>query len=279
VKEPRQGVDDLRYNRNSALFGVRGQQLIQGARVTIIGLGGLGMPVAQELAYLGVRDYRLVDGDVVSMSSINRLVGATTSDVGIKKVAVARRLIMALQPQATVDAVDSWLEKSARNVIAGADVVFGCLDKDIHRVALIGRCVEAGVPFFDLATDTDDRGGFLRYGGRVLFSGYGERCPSCMDLLDQVAMRRDSLPAAALADHDRVYGISPDDLDKFGPAVVSLNGVIASLAVTEFMVWITGMRDPQALLTYRGERGIVTISRDLPSPGCPYCSVARGLAA
>ena len=47
------------------------------------------------------------------------------------------------------------------------------------------------------------------------------------------------------------------------------------LAVTEFMVWVTGLRPPQPLLTYRAERGIVRQSIDPPNQGCPYCSEAR----
>ena len=59
------------------------------------------------------------------------------------------------------------------------------------------RCTTAGVPFIDLATDVDDQHGPLAYGGRVLWSGEDARCPFCMDLLDQDAMRRDSLPDRA----------------------------------------------------------------------------------
>jgi hypothetical protein len=45
--------------------------------------------------------------------------------------------------------------------------------------------------------------------------------------------------------------------------------------VTEFMVWVTGLRAPQPLLTYRADRGVVRASMDQPVPGCPYCSTAR----
>ena len=101
----------------------------------------------------------------------------------------------------------------------------------------------------------------------------------CLDLLDQDAMRRDSLPADARADYDSIYGVAAKDLDEAGPSVVSINGVVASLAVTEFMVWVTGLRAPQPLMTYRAERGIVGVSMDLPAQGCPYCSRARREAA
>jgi hypothetical protein len=106
-----------------------------------------------------------------------------------------------------------------------------------------------------------------------------ERCPFCMDLLNQDAMRRDSLPPEARADYDRIYGISKAHLAGGGPSVVSINGVVASLAVTELMVGVTGLRPPQPLLTYRADRGVVRASMDKPAPGCPYCSLARRQAA
>jgi hypothetical protein len=54
--------------------------------------------------------------------------------------------------------------------------------------------------------------------------------------------------------------------------VVSLNGVVASLAVTEFMVFVTGMRAPAGQLIYRGETPVVRRVVDEPEPGCYFCN-------
>lgn len=265
-------MTDSRYSRNEALFGAEGQRLIAATKATIIGLGGLGCHVAQQLGYLGVIDYRLIDGDTVTESSMNRLVGAQPSDVDVLvKVDVAARTIRVIQPDARIDPIDDWLESArGERAIAEADIVFACLDRDLHRVAVIERCVGNDVPFFDLATDVDDRAGLV-YGGRVLFSGDRERCPFCMDLLDQEQLREDTMTAATREAHDRIYGIDRAALDGTGPSVVSINGVVASLAVTEFMVWRTGLRQPNGLLNYRADQGGVRVSRDAPREGCPYC--------
>ncbi|HWF49763.1 MAG TPA: ThiF family adenylyltransferase [Solirubrobacteraceae bacterium] len=264
---------DERNSRNIALFGEEGQDTIAKTKVTIIGAGGLGGPVAEDLAYLGVLDYRVVDRDVVSNSSLNRLKGATPAHIGKKKVNVAKTMIKAIQPAAKIEAIDAWLADAPHEAIADVDVVFGCLDKDIHRVELTRRCTEASVPFFDLATDVHDTGnGALVYGGRVLWSGQSERCPFCMDLLDQASIRRDTLSPEQRSDYDAIYGVPKTELDETGPSVVSINGVIASLAVTEFMVWVTGLREPKQLLTYRAEHGSVRANLDAPAAGCPYCT-------
>ena len=71
---------------------------------------------------------------------------------------------------------------------------------------------------------------------------------------------------------DDIYGIPRASLGTTGPAVVSVNGVIASLAVTEFMVHITGLRPPSRHLIYRGDLARLTASKDPPRDGCWYCA-------
>jgi hypothetical protein len=61
-----------------------------------------------------------------------------------------------------------------------------------------------------------------------------------------------------------------------GPSVVSINGVVASLAVTEFMLGVTGIRPPKRLLTYYGNMGRVALKTEEPAPNCYYCKGIRG---
>ena len=58
--------DTDRYDRQISLFGLEGQNRIKAVRVGLVGLGGLGSHLAQQLAYLGVTRYALVDGDLAS---------------------------------------------------------------------------------------------------------------------------------------------------------------------------------------------------------------------
>jgi molybdopterin-synthase adenylyltransferase len=85
-----------RFSRQVALFGPEGQKRIGETRALIVGLGGLGSHLTQELTFLGVRDDALVDHDIITGSSRNRVIGSRPSDVVEKalKVDVARRLIL-----------------------------------------------------------------------------------------------------------------------------------------------------------------------------------------
>src|SRR5438046_107754 len=100
-------TDEHRFSRHLAFFGAEGQERIRASSVAIIGLGGLGCHVAQQLAYLGVGAFALVDDDIVSASSLNRLIGATAADVGTSKVDIARRMIEWIQSEVHVDALQA----------------------------------------------------------------------------------------------------------------------------------------------------------------------------
>jgi len=82
----------------------------------------------------------------------------------------------------------------------------------------------------------------------------------------------------ARKDRDDIYGVPKSKLQGGGPSVVSINGVVASLAVTEFILSITSIRKPKSHLSYRGSRGIVTTPTDPPEPNCYYCNVIKGQA-
>lgn len=270
-----------RYTRNEALFGADGQAKIGETRAAIVGLGGLGSHLAQQLAYLGVNEYVLVDFDVVTDSSLNRLIGAVDEDVaaGTKKVAVAARVIKSVNPAATVTLVEAPLvDRRSVEGIAAAEVVFGCVDRDIHRLELTEITSRHARPYFDLATDIHGRDRELAWGGRVVFCD-GSRCLVCLpEILDQDAIAFDRLDPEQRDADRRIYGVDREALGATGPSVVSVNGVVASLAVTEFMVWVTGLREPASQPIYVAGRGIVRVSKDQPAPGCYYCTGLWGTA-
>lgn len=269
-------MDESRYSRNIALFGAEGQRKVAATTVAIVGLGGLGSHVAQQLAYLGVTHYELIDNDVVTESSLNRVIGALPQDVSSRtsKVKVAKRLVKSIQPAADVSALEGRVARSSDDDAAAsirkADVVFGCLDREAPRLFLTDLCSGFMTTYFDLATDTGGEDEDW-YGGRIVYCD-GTQCLSCLDLLDQRLIRLEQMTEAELEIERRIYGLKGDLLGATGPAVVSVNGVVASMAVTEFMAHVTGIRPPAPQLVYRADIPRITLSKDTPRPGCPYCA-------
>ena len=263
---------DKRFDRNVRFFGAEGQDRIGGKSLAVIGIGGLGTHFVQQAALLGFSTFWLIDPEVLDVTNLNRYVGVYPSDVGTPKVKLGARIILSVNPSATVVQVRDRLQsRAAFDAIRQADVVIGCLDTDSARLVCAEVSAAAGKPYVDMASDilSEDS---LRFGGRMVFSFLGVGCIVCRGLLDLEAARVELNPDAAAA-HEAIYGVPHAALrGDVGPAVVSINGVVASLGVTELMLEITGIRRGTAVLTYRGELGKVLVSADLARADCYYCS-------
>ena len=265
----RQEQERIRYSRQSAFFGKEGQRKIRATRVAIVGLGGLGSHVAQQLAYLGVMHYTLIDEDDVSRSNLNRLIGATENDLDQKKVEVISRLIKRIQPDAEIIPIEkSLLSPGAFNAIPQADVIFGCVDDDGVRFVLLELCCVFKKPYLDIATDVPDVNSF---GGRLVFTGLGKGCTMCRGELDQREIQRFFATPDQRKEDDRIYGVERATLDETGPSVVSLNGILGSVAVTEFIMYVTKLRPSCPFVVYQGKMGLLTKPTDPPTPNCYYC--------
>jgi molybdopterin/thiamine biosynthesis adenylyltransferase len=274
-------MDLERFDRQLLLFGQAGQEKIADTRVTIAGLGGTGSHIAQQLTFLGVREFGLIDADHATKSSRNRLIGMRPADVAAKtpKVIIAERMIREIEPDADIAVVnDTFLSEAGAAELARGSVIFGCMDRDGARLLLNEFACAYNRPYFDIATDTDKDGDRVTFGGRLMVRTGNDACLYCMDLLDSRAIRRDLSSPERRDEEDAMYGVRRDGLGERGPSVVALNGILASIAVTEFMVFVTGVpRKPKRLLRYDGSRGIVNEPRDPPQPGCPYCTqVGKG---
>lgn len=99
-----------------------------------------------------------------------------------------------------------------------------------------------------------------------------------MEVLDQSEAGRDLESEAFRRNRDSLYDMRTSALGKAGPSVVSINGVVASLGVTEFMVHVTGIHSARRLLNYYAHNGKVTSSGDTPRDDCYYCKGLWGRA-
>ncbi|MEH6472783.1 MAG: molybdopterin-synthase adenylyltransferase MoeB [Halopseudomonas sp.] len=139
----------LRYSRQIMLpeVDVDGQDKLLAARVLVIGLGGLGSPVALYLAAAGVGQLVLSDFDEVDLSNLQRQVAHGQADIGRPKVESARDQILALNPEVQVTALNLRLEGDALlEQVAQADVVVDCCDNFVSRFAINSACVQQRTP-------------------------------------------------------------------------------------------------------------------------------------
>jgi molybdopterin/thiamine biosynthesis adenylyltransferase len=268
-----------RYERQLPLFGKEGQEKIRESFVAVVGTGGLGSHLIQQLAFLGVGKIAIIDFDELKRTDLNRLIGSCSSDVttGTKKVDIATRLVHSIDPSIDVTAIPkSLIDEESFSAMKKASYVFGCVDNDGARLVLNELCAAFEIPYFDLASDIENKTG-LTYGGRVFVNIDNNGCLYCYDLISPSQAREYLVSPKARMDEEAIYGVPQKQLGQTGPSVVSINGVIASLAVTEFMVMIVGLRSPNRFLQYHGHRGIVNLNIDEPHPDCYYCKSVRGM--
>ena len=139
----------LRYSRQILLsqIDIDGQLRLKGSRALIVGLGGLGSPVALYLAAAGVGELHLADFDTVDLSNLQRQIAHDTSSVGQSKVDSALARMAAINPSITLRAHRHALDAdSLAAAVSAVDLVLDCSDNFTTREAVNAACVAAGKP-------------------------------------------------------------------------------------------------------------------------------------
>lgn len=268
-------MNQERYDRSQRLFGAEGQEKISRTRVVIAGVSGLGSPLAQQIALLGPERVTLIEPEDLDETNRNRFVAQRASDPvpGSSKVSLAARMIRDLNPNVAVDEIyGSIVGGTSFAAVRDGHYIFGCFDHDGPRFVLNEVCAAYQKPFFDLASDVPEPG---VYGGRVCIAGIGNGCLCCRGILDMKAVGEWLSSPEDRAVQDAIYGIGRENLKDKGPSVAPLNGVIANLAALEFMVAVTGLRAPRALLNYYGHLAKLTEGSRPDRRYCPFCDGMR----
>ena len=171
----------LRYSRQIMLddIDIEGQEKLLAARVLIIGVGGLGSPVAMYLAAAGVGHLILADFDHVDLSNLQRQIAHTTDRIGKSKVESAAQTLLALNPDVKITTVTEVLDADTLGTqISQVDVVVDCCDNFATRFAVNAACVAAKIPLVS--------GAAIRLEGQVsVFDNRDESCPCYRCLYDE----------------------------------------------------------------------------------------------
>jgi len=225
--------------------------------------------------YLG-NSLLLIDPEKLDETNLNRYVGTRPTDVGRPKVEIWAQNILEIDSDVKVRTIyGTFVRNDAFDWIKTSDYVFGCLDKEGARLILNELCLAYERPLFDLASDIIP-GSLPVYGGRVCFINGSAGCLYCLNELDISEASLELQGSSRKNDLDAIYGVASELLGEAGPSVISLNGVVASLAITEFMVEVTGLRRAHKLIKYYGEKGIVSKNIDSGKPDCYYCGIIKG---
>jgi len=244
----------LRYSRQIMLpqMDIAGQQRLLQSHALIIGLGGLGSPVAMYLAAAGVGQLTLVDFDEVDLSNLQRQIIHCHNDIGRAKVDSAADTLRALNAEITINTLNQKLTDEAfTQIIQQADVVIDASDNFATRFAINRVCVDTHTPLIS--------GAAIRLEGQVSVfpntPGGDSPCYRCL---------YDDIPEAEAR---------CSETGVLAPVV----GIIGSIQATETIKLLSGLGTPLAgrLLTLDASTLEFREIRLRKDPHCPVCSNAN----
>ena len=139
----------MRYSRQMILpeIGETGQQKLQDARVLVIGAGGLGCPVLQNLASAGVGNIGIVDGDVVDETNLHRQLLYTLKDCGKSKAETAKKVILELNPEIDIVSFPEFFNtENAARIVKDYQIIVDCTDAIAVRYLINDVTVAKRIP-------------------------------------------------------------------------------------------------------------------------------------
>ena len=223
------------YDRQVRAFGPTGQAAIADLRVGIVGAGGTGSAVAEQLVRLGVRHIVSLDPDSLTDTNVTRVYGSSVGQVDLPKVEVLRANAERIGLGTAVSTRCTSLDgEELLSLLAHCDVVFGCTDDHAGRgwlTRLPGRVlntlIDCGVVIDSLAQQVNE------IYGRVTTVVPGSACLFCTRDIDPEKVRIESLSPEEYNRQLR-EGYAPE-LDTRDPAVIAYTTLVASLAVSEMI--------------------------------------------
>jgi molybdopterin-synthase adenylyltransferase len=282
---------DPRHDRLIRGFGAAAYGRLRDLRVGVVGCGGGASHVIQQLAYLGVGALTLMDRDLVEVTNLNRLVGATPArrrrslsdrllrrgrgDVGRLKVHVMEEMVRRIDEGIEVTAISDFFPSDATvHALRRCDVIVACVDRlqvrdDLNRFAkrYLIPMIDIGI---EITPGPDFGGSIVGITGRVTKVLPAGPCLRCQGIIDDTKLEaeRGGKPLGYTKEVE-----IPD------PAVVTLNGIMASVAATEVLQLATGFAgdaSPNCGWIYDGLTGSVErVVKEFQ--GCNACRSERAL--
>lgn len=239
----------LRYSRHILLpeIDIAGQQALLDARVLMVGLGGLGSPVAMYLGAAGVGHLSLVDFDHVDVSNLQRQIVHQQGNIGVNKAESAKQALHHLNDSISIDVITERVDEWG-DLVASVDVVVDCTDNFATRFAINRACAIAGKPLVSAAA--------IRMEGQLSVFDHRDENSPCYQCLYS--------PDAS------------DDLTCSEAGVLSpVVGVMGSLQALEVIKVITGVGELAVgrLVLFDAKRHQWREMALAKDPSCPVCAL------
>jgi molybdopterin/thiamine biosynthesis adenylyltransferase len=274
---PAEKLIEQRFDRQARMFGATGQARLRVMEVAVVGLGGGGSMLVEQLAHLGVGRIVGVDFDVIERHNLSRIVGACEADAQerLKKVAAAERLVSRIDPSISFTGIDGDIaDQEVAQRLRAVDVIFLATDTITSRLVANAIAASQLIPLIQIGAKIDLIEGEIEsvyVAVRPVMGGEG--CLACAGLIDPATLQRE----AASEEERRAqnYLGIPEVVD---PSVVTLNGIAASAAAHMMLMWSVGLAGKE-LVRHRifdareGNWLSVQVAR---RANCRWCGIQEG---
>ncbi|NMA95538.1 MAG: tRNA threonylcarbamoyladenosine dehydratase [Clostridiales bacterium] len=139
-------MDDI-FSRTEMLIGSSGLERLQNSKVTVVGIGGVGSYTAEALARSGIGDITIIDSDKIDKTNINRQIHANVCTIGLAKVDVMSRRMLAINPDINIKTHYGEYNRNFPELIsADCDYVIDAIDTISSKIDLVIQCKQMSIP-------------------------------------------------------------------------------------------------------------------------------------
>jgi molybdopterin/thiamine biosynthesis adenylyltransferase len=271
------GVGFEVFDRQTRALTREFQPVLKQLHVGVVGFGGTGSPVCEQLIRLGVGKLLVIDNGTFEKSNVSRVYGSTVFDEKLPKVNIAARLSASIGLHTDVTTIEKHLSfRSASEALRDCDVVFGCTDDEWGRSILNRLAFWYYVPVFDMGVQIDKDGEtILSIQGRVTTLFPTSACLLCRSRISSDRVRAESMaafdPEGAARLQKEGYLV---DIAEPAPSVITFTTGLAAMAVSEFLHRLTGFQGPERESTeviYFFDQSRIRTNTRVSRPDC-FCS-------
>lgn len=262
------------FDRQVEAFGSELQALLETLHVGVVGCGGTGSAVAEQLCRLGVGKLSLFDGDTLEKSNVTRVYCSTVDDAGKNKAVVLGARLTAVGLGTQVNVYDKFIsvQAVAKN-LRDCDIVFGCTDAQAPRGLLVKLALRHLIPVFDVGVKiTSSERTITDITGRVTELFPGNACLFCRERITADRIAFEQLSSDEKASRVR-EGYAPALRDR-DPAVIMFTTSVSAQAVEELLHRLSGFMGPDRNSTEVLMRFHVNHTGKNSQPPAPDCMCA-----
>lgn len=239
-------IDKKIFDRQIRAFGVKGQELLSELQIGIIGMGGTGSAVAEQLAREGIKNLIIADYDKFEPSNLTRLYGSYQNTKREYKVDIVKKNIKKIQTDVNVKTIpENIISQKILKDFKNCDVIFSCTDRHAPRSVLNELAHQYFIPVIDVGVGIDTKEDKIEGGSvRVSLSSPSIPCLYCIGIINSEQILSESLKKKDRVSRQKegyVSGLVDD-----APSVISFTTMAACYAILLFKDLIFNLIDTDA---------------------------------